>query len=133
MCLAARQRWSDGHPFTADDFVFEFEDVYLNKDLIPTPSPYFATNGTQGKLLKIDAFTVRYQFSDPYQALPIVMAGQGPIMGHTKEGRTDVRGFAPAHYLQQFHPRYVADVFLEEITTGPGGSRSRPDTLDQVA
>jgi peptide/nickel transport system substrate-binding protein len=112
--LRRGMRWSDGHPFTADDFVFWFEDVYLNKDLIPTPSPYFATNGKQGRLMKVDAFTVRYQFSDPYQALPIVMAGQGPIMGHTKEGRTGMGGFAPAHYLKQFHPRYVSKEELEK-------------------
>ncbi|HSF32550.1 MAG TPA: ABC transporter substrate-binding protein [Candidatus Tectomicrobia bacterium] len=75
---------------------------------IPTPSPYFATNGKQGKLVKVDAYTVRYQFADPYHALPIVMAGQDPIMGHTKEGRTGMGDYAPAHYLKQFHPNYVA-------------------------
>mgnify|MGYP003694652963 CR=1 FL=1 len=28
-------RWSDGAPFTADDIVFWYEDVVLNKDLTP--------------------------------------------------------------------------------------------------
>src|SRR5262245_8674025 len=28
---------SAGKPFTADDFVFWFEDIYRNKDLVPTP------------------------------------------------------------------------------------------------
>ena len=28
-------KWTDGEPFTADDFVFWFEDVYPNKDLVP--------------------------------------------------------------------------------------------------
>jgi peptide/nickel transport system substrate-binding protein len=42
------------------------------------------------------------------------MAGQGPIMGHTKEGRTGMGGFAPAHYLKQFHPRYVSTEELEK-------------------
>ena len=32
-------RWSDGQPFTADDFVFWFEDLYQNKELVPTPLP----------------------------------------------------------------------------------------------
>jgi peptide/nickel transport system substrate-binding protein len=27
-------KWSDGKPFTADDFVFWFEDIYRNKDLV---------------------------------------------------------------------------------------------------
>jgi peptide/nickel transport system substrate-binding protein len=111
--LRRDMRWSDGHPFTADDFMFWFEDVYQNKDLLPTPSPYLATNGKQGRMVKVDAHSIRYQFADPYHALPIVMAGQGPIMGHTKEGRTGMGGYAPAHYMKQFHPRYVSQEDLD--------------------
>jgi peptide/nickel transport system substrate-binding protein len=111
--LRRGMKWSDGHPFSADDFVFWFEDMYQNKDLIATPSPYFATNGKQGMLVKIDDYTIRYQFADPYYALPIVMAGQGPIMGHTKEGRTGMGGYAPAHYLKSFHPKYVSKEDLD--------------------
>jgi peptide/nickel transport system substrate-binding protein len=29
-------RWSDGAPFTADDIVFWYKDVLLNKDLMPS-------------------------------------------------------------------------------------------------
>jgi peptide/nickel transport system substrate-binding protein len=35
--LRRGMRWSDGVPFTADDFVFWFEDVYSNKEVVPTP------------------------------------------------------------------------------------------------
>ena len=35
--LRRGMKWSDGRPFTADDFVFWFEDIYRNKDLVPTP------------------------------------------------------------------------------------------------
>ena len=28
-------KWSDGQPFTADDFMFWFEDMYQNKELYP--------------------------------------------------------------------------------------------------
>jgi ABC-type dipeptide/oligopeptide/nickel transport system permease subunit len=30
--------WSDGQPITADDFLFWYEDVYSNQELMPTPS-----------------------------------------------------------------------------------------------
>src|SRR5437762_3299648 len=43
--LRRGMKWSDGHPFTADDFVFWFEDVYSNKDLVPTPLSVMTING----------------------------------------------------------------------------------------
>ena len=46
--LRRGMKWSDGKPFTADDFVFWFEDIYQNKDLVPTPSAAMAINGKQG-------------------------------------------------------------------------------------
>ena len=35
LLLRRGMKWSDGQPFTADDFVFWFEDVYQNKELVP--------------------------------------------------------------------------------------------------
>src|SRR5690606_29939067 len=34
--LREGMRWSDGHPFTADDIMFWYEDVFLNPELTPT-------------------------------------------------------------------------------------------------
>ena len=37
-CMLRRgMKWSDGEPFTADDFMFWYEDIYQNKELVPTP------------------------------------------------------------------------------------------------
>ena len=41
-------------PFTADDFVFWFEDIYPNKELVPTPSASMAINGKPGVIEKVD-------------------------------------------------------------------------------
>src|SRR4051794_21568773 len=35
--LRRGMKWSDGNPFTADDFMFWFEDMYSNKELTPGP------------------------------------------------------------------------------------------------
>src|SRR5712692_1174050 len=62
--LRRGMKWSDGKPFTSDDFAFWFEDVYRNKDLVPTPSAAMAINGKQGEIQKVDAATVRFKFPE---------------------------------------------------------------------
>jgi peptide/nickel transport system substrate-binding protein len=56
--LRRGMKWSDGKPFTADDFVFWFQDIYQNKDLVPTPSAAMAINGKQGVIEKVDTGAV---------------------------------------------------------------------------
>jgi len=104
--LRRGMKWSDGKPFTADDFVFWFEDIYRNKDLVPTPSATLAINGKQGVIEKVDTYTVRYKFPEPYFMLPDVLAGSTELAGQMW-GYRAMGGFAPAHYLKQFLPKYV--------------------------
>src|SRR3989454_3429784 len=42
--LRRGMRWSDGAPFTADDFVFWYQDMYLNQELIPVPLTVMTIN-----------------------------------------------------------------------------------------
>src|SRR2546428_791503 len=111
--LRRGMKWSDGKPFTADDFVFWFEDVYRNKDLVPTPSAAMAINGKQGVIEKVDTHTVRFKFPEPYYMLPDVLAGSTDLGGQWSAYR-GLRGFAPAHYLKQFHPKYVSQGELDK-------------------
>ena len=112
--LRKGMRWSDGAPFTADDIMFWYEDMYQNKDLVPTPSAFLATKGVQGKIEKVDTYTVRYKFSHPYYALPTIYAGQYDVMGQHKLGRLGMGGLAPAHYLKKFLPKYVSKDELDK-------------------
>ena len=111
--LRRGMKWSDGKPFTADDFVFWFEDVYRNKDLVPTPSAAMAINGKQGEIQKVDTHTVRFKFPEPYFMLPDVLAGSTDLAGQMF-GYRALGGFAPAHYLKQFHPKYVGQAELDK-------------------
>ncbi|HXH10732.1 MAG TPA: ABC transporter substrate-binding protein [Alphaproteobacteria bacterium] len=111
--LRRGMRWSDGQPFTADDFVFWYEDVYGNKELFPVPSSVMMIHGQPGEIAKVDTYTVMFRFPQPYYMLPDVLAGSTPLGGQTNAGQPGMGGYAPAHYLRQFHPKYVAKEELD--------------------
>lgn len=102
--LRRGMRWSDGQPFTADDILFWYEDMYLNKELNPTPTIYMSIGGKAGKVEKIDDFTVVFRFPAPYPMFPEILAGTNTF-GQSTGGLNG--GFHPKHYLKQYHPRYV--------------------------
>ena len=95
-------------PFTADDFVFWFEDVYSNKEIVPVPLSVMTINGKPISIKKVDASTVQLVAPEPYFALPTVLASVWGIGHHARFGRDALGGFAPAHYLKQFHPKYAS-------------------------
>jgi len=90
-------KWSDGMPFTAQDLMFWYEDVFMNKELTPMPDNRMVDGaGNRAVVEKIDDYTVKFKFSVPHALFIRHMAGlwwdKGPLM--------------PKHYLQQFHPTY---------------------------
>jgi len=100
-------KWSDGQPFTADDIMFYYEDVLLNKELTPTFPTWLTMKGKQVVVEKVDDYTVRFKFQDPY----------GYFVARVAEG-WDL--YAPKHYLKQFHPRYTAKEKLDELAKKEG-------------
>ncbi len=109
-------KWSDGHPFTADDFLFWYEDIYQHKDLVPTPIPELMINGKPGRMVKRDDYTVVFEFPEPYFLFVEILAGDTLIGGGqaTMMARSSfMGGYAPAHYLKQFLPKYSSE---DEVT-----------------
>ena len=110
--LRKGMKWSDGAPFTADDFVFWYQDMYLNKDIVPNPIADMAAGGKQGKLVKIDETTIQFQFENPYFLFPSMLAGDTLIGGGQavrQAGGNSFGAYAPAHYLKQFMPKYSSE------------------------
>jgi peptide/nickel transport system substrate-binding protein len=102
-------KWSDGQPFTADDFLFWYEEIYQNRELVPTAAPEMQVNGKSGRMTKRDDYTVVFEFPEPYFLFVDVLAGDTLIGGGqaTQMARSSFFGaYAPAHYLKQFLPKY---------------------------
>jgi peptide/nickel transport system substrate-binding protein len=118
--LRKGMKWSDGHPFTADDFVFWYEDIYQNDELLPTKAPALSINGKPGKMEKVDDSTIRFKFEEPYFAFVDVLAGATDLGGNALGGRLLMGGFAPKHYLQQFLPKYVGKEAVDKLVKAAG-------------
>lgn len=105
-------KWSDGTPLTADDFMFWFEDIYSNTDLVPTPFVEMLVNGKEGGMKKVDDYTVAFEFPEPNYYFPYTLAGSTAIgagFGTRGAFQTFGGGYAPAHYLKQFLPKYSSE------------------------
>ena len=95
--LRKGHRWSDGHPFTAEDFRYYWEDVANQRDLNPEgPPAFFLVDGQVPRFEVADERTVRYAWDRPNPMfLPALAAPRDPLI------------YRPAHYLKPVHPRYV--------------------------
>jgi peptide/nickel transport system substrate-binding protein len=95
--LRKGHRWSDGHPFTTEDFRYYWEDVANNKKLsILGPPQTLLVYGEKPKVDIIDKWTIRYSWSKP-----------NPFFLPALANATALFIYRPAHYLKQFHARYV--------------------------
>jgi len=97
-------RWSDGHPFTTDDFRYYWEDVAHNPEISPAGIPEFMMlDGKPPRFEILDERTVRYSWDKPNPRFLSQLAGpRDPFL------------YRPAHYLKQFHTKYANKGKLEE-------------------
>jgi peptide/nickel transport system substrate-binding protein len=104
MTLREGHRWSDGQPFTTEDFRYWWEDVVNNKALFPVGPPLELTvDGELPTIEILDARRVRFSWSQPNPFFLPRLAGPAPLYV-----------FRPAHYLRQFHEKYADKTKLEQ-------------------
>lgn len=96
--LREGHRWSDGTPFTTEDFRFYFEDILGNTDLTPGAWGPWVLDGELPQIDIVDETTITMTFPE---ARPTLLISVGSEVGH--------RGFRPAHYFKQFHIDYNPD------------------------
>ena len=90
----------DGHPFTADDVMFWYEDVFMNPEITPVQAAPWVHGGKPVVVEKIDDYTVKFKFDTPNGLFLLQMADVNfgnPVA-------------FPKHYLSQFHEDYNPDV-----------------------
>ena len=101
--LRKRHRWSDGAPFTTEDFRYWWEDVALNEELSPSGPPVeLMVDGALPEVTVIDETTIRYRWPEPNPRFLPALAQARPIYI-----------YAPSHYLKQFHIDYTPLVEMQ--------------------
>jgi peptide/nickel transport system substrate-binding protein len=103
--LRRGHKWSDGHPFTTEDFRYWWDDVANNEELSPAGIPnVLLIDGDRPRFEVLDETRIRYTWSKPNPTLLHALAGARPLYL-----------YAPAHYLKQFHTRYADPTVLEAM------------------
>lgn len=95
--LRKGHRWSDGHPFTTEDFRYWWEDVANNPDLSPSGPPSLMLVDDEPPVVTVLSDTrIRYEWDgrNP-EFLSSLAAARPPFI------------YRPAHYLRDFHGTYT--------------------------
>ena len=91
--LRPGHRWSDGHPFTSEDFRYYWEDVANNEELSPTGPPAMLLVDGEPPVVEFpNETTIRYSWSKPNPDFLPALAGASPLYI-----------YRPAHYLKMHH------------------------------
>jgi peptide/nickel transport system substrate-binding protein len=113
--LRRGMRWSDGAPFTADDIIFWYEDIYQNRQLVAAPSADLLINGKPVVIQKIDQHGIRFVSPDPNYLLPQRLAAGGDLGGQSSGGDRGLGLMAPKHYLTKFHTKYTPQAEIDRL------------------
>src|SRR3954451_12851450 len=95
--LREGHRWSDGEPFTTEDFRYYWDDIANNPELSPSgPPDLFLVDGTPPKVEVLDERRIRYSWDKPNPRFLPALATPRPVFI-----------YSPAHYLKAFHAKYA--------------------------
>ena len=95
--LRKGHRWSDGHPFTTEDFRYWWEDIANERALSPLgPAKKLIVAGEAPSVEIIGPYTIRYSWGSPNPHFLPALASATPLYI-----------YRPAHYLKKFHSRYA--------------------------
>lgn len=106
--LRKGMKWSDGAPFTADDYVWYNENVIRNEDISPGRDAKLGYTNYAPEIKKVDDHTVQFIFTD--QTAGFLDDTATYLIGAwTLHGRGASATFGPSHWLKQHHRDFVDD------------------------
>jgi len=94
-------KWSDGEPLTVDDYLFWWNDMALNENVPVSPPHGTTVGGEVMQVEKVDDYTLQYTFAVPNPLF---------LEYHSRGSYHSAAFVVPAHYMEQFHPDYNAEV-----------------------
>jgi peptide/nickel transport system substrate-binding protein len=108
--LRPGHKWSDGSPFTAEDFRYQWEDYLTNPAMeFGALEPALFAEGKPPRFEVIDPLTIRYSWDAPNPLFLPALAGARPL---------DI--YAASAYLKQFHEDYADPKALDEAIAAEG-------------
>ena len=108
--LRRGHRWSDGKPFTTEDFRYWWEDVALNEELSPSGPPVqMLVDGQLPEVTVIDDVTIEYRWPKPNPQFLPSLAQARPVYI-----------YRPAHYMKKYHAKYAKAEKLAERVENSG-------------
>ena len=92
--LRKGMKWSDGHPFTAEDILYWWEHE------VKAVPHWMQVSVNKGDIIQIDSHTVKFIFPIPHALLLERLASN---LGY----------YSPRHYMEKYHPELGDDALIE--------------------
>ena len=100
--LREGMKWSDGEPFTTADFMWVYDNVFLNYEIPAGSRSRFTMGGELADWEAVDDYTLVITFPAPITLNSLTLLLN---WSHVQSGRL----FTPAHHMRAFHPEFNAD------------------------
>ena len=116
--LREGMKWSDGMPFTSEDFVWHFNNVILDDEINPTREGQIGWSGVQVEsMTAINETTVAVQLKERKDGFLDSLADYS-AGGWTLHGRLADGMYGPTHYLKTIHRKFAddKDAFDKRVT-----------------